>query len=651
MNYTGYTISAENQKQQHPAGVRSETWKGLTAVFADMNAAAPLSADCAAEILIEDLPQADAITAVYRHTEFWCRPHFTESYADVPAETQLLICRKADGDFLLFLPLCGDTFKCTLAGTAAGLALRFYSGCSTRNACKMPALVIGAGNDPHALIKACTEYAVSLAGDFIRTRENRVYPELFDHLGWCSWDAMEVRVSEEGLMEKCTEFREKDIPVRWAIIDDMWADVPDLYDPHYNNRPEMFAIMHTSPLNSFKADAKRFPDGLAHCIARMHEAGFKVGMWHPITGYWRGLIPDGPAAKALEGHLVTAPDGMLIHGWTYEDAAAFYEAFHTELQNCGADFLKIDNQSEMRINYAGMAPIGTVARNIHSAMEDSLFRRFDGRLINCMGMANENVFSRPATAVSRCSDDFLPEDSAWFIKHILQCSFNSFYQGDILWCDWDMWWTDDAQGVKNSLLRAVSGGPIYVSDPIGRSRKALLEPLCFADGRILRCDRPAAPTADCLTGDPLHSGRAFKLRNRCGESGVLAVFNLSEDNTPVSLHLSAADCGLPDGSCAVWEYFSRTLRILSPGEAIHDALKDKEDFRLYILAPVIGGFAAIGDPEKMIAPKAVLSGDPADIRLYEDAPFLFYSEQPVESICVNGKSRSVRKLGCGYIAE
>ena len=77
-----------------------------------------------------------------------------------------------------------------------------------------------------------------------------------------------------------------------------------------------------------------------------------------------------------------------------------------------------------------------------------------------MGMASENMWNRQSTNISRCTDDFKPEDRAWFKKHILQCAYNSFVQGQFHICDWDMWWTDDGQAVKNSVLRAISGGPI-----------------------------------------------------------------------------------------------------------------------------------------------------------------------------------------------
>jgi len=44
-----------------------------------------------------------------------------------------------------------------------------------------------------------------------------------------------------------------------------------------------------------------------------------------------------------------------------------------------------------------------------------------------------------------------------------------------------MWWTDDSQAVKNSVLRAISGGPVYVSDKLDRSREDVLKPLALSN--------------------------------------------------------------------------------------------------------------------------------------------------------------------------
>ena len=53
----------------------------------------------------------------------------------------------------------------------------------------------------------------------------------------------------------------KKIPVKWVIIDDMWAEVHDFYGMEYKDRTEMFRLMHSSKLSSFNADPIRFPNG------------------------------------------------------------------------------------------------------------------------------------------------------------------------------------------------------------------------------------------------------------------------------------------------------------------------------------------------------------------------------------------------------
>ena len=617
-----------------------KTDSGVTLLFADIDR------DCS--LPMPPLPEADGMTAVWLYCRFWCRPEFPASLSDVPPETQLLVLRLKTGGWQVLLPLCGDIYKCTLAGAEDGLNAVFYSGVDEPPRREAPAVAIAEGDDPHALLRLCAAEGVKAAGGFAPLKDGREYPEIFEYLGWCSWDALQIRINERDLLAKCREFKEKKIPVRWMILDDMWADVRDLYAPVYNDFKEMCSIMHASKLYRFEGDPTRFPQGLAHCVAAMREEGFTVGAWHPINGYWFGIDPEGPLPAQLDGALVETEDGKLVPGFTEEQSFKFFDSFHRFLESCGIEFVKIDNQSNLRYFCHGKTPVCTAARQVHTAMERSVAEHFGGRLINCMGLGSEDMFHRPYSAVSRCSDDFMPENKAWFTKHILQCSYNSLLQGEFLWCDWDMWWTDDGQAVKNSLLRAVSGGPIYVSDKIGRSRPEVLEPLCLSDGRILRCDRPAVPSADCIVGDPRSCKRAFKVQNVCGDSGVIAVFDLDEGDAPVEGSLSPADCGLPAGKYALREYFSGDTALLLPGESLRFTLNGGDDFRLYVLVPIKDGFAPFGDPGKMISPKTVLSASSGSAELCEDAPFLFYSASPVTEYSVNGHIRPVEDLGGGF---
>ncbi len=616
-----YTIRTENGAECGRLAVRETGDGDVRVVWADVLSSAALDPDRGVVIGIGDLG-GETFTADWRHSEFWCRPWFGNDLREVPDETYCLIAKEGDG-YTVLLAVTGDTYKCVLEGTPEGLTAKLFSWCEGLNRCDAPAFAWGHGNNVFDLLHRCAAAASRAAGGFCPVREDRQYPEIFSWLGWCSWDAMEIRVCEEDLLKKCREFREKGIPVRWAILDDMWSSVPDFVGAAYASRPEMFRLMHASRLRSFEAAPERFPKGLRHCIGKMNELGFTVGMWHPTTGYWWGIEPGGPIFREYRDCLIQTEDGRWIPAPDKQSAFRFFDGFHTFLQSCGARFVKVDNQSMYQRFYKGSGPVGRVMRDVHTAIDASAGAHFGGAMINCMGMASEDQWSRPSSAVSRCSDDFQPEDRDWFTKHILQCSFNSMVQGQLYWCDWDMWWTDDGQAVKNSILRAISGGPIYVSDPLGRSNGEILAPLCLSDGRILRCDRPAMPAAASIFGDPETSENAFVLQNVTGDSGVLAAFDLRADDGPVTGRISPADIpGLQGETFALWERFTGEMRILRREEMWEFTLRDRDDFRLWIAAPYEDGCAVIGMAEKFIAPAAVDDRIGREARLREPGTLL-----------------------------
>lgn len=619
MEFTAYLRLVNGDKQE--AGVTEICClpdENVTAVYIDGEAESFLDAELGAEINFAP-PNAACWTAIYRHTEFWCCPEFGTDFTAVPMETQSLIYRKTDGLYGVILPVVSEEYKCVLAGNSeGGLSARLFSWYGELKSCQGLAFVYAEGENPFALMAQCVKAGLRLLGRGYPSREERRYPEIFEYLGWCSWDALQIKVSEAGVLEKCAEFKEKDIPVRWVLIDDMWAHVREFHDAVYNDRKEMMKLMGSSTLYDFEADPPRFPEGLKSCIKKIKDSGFAVGMWHPTTGYWKGVNPKGPLFQKYGHLLLRTADGWYIPHWEQDKAYMFYAAFHGFLKGCGADFVKIDNQTMIRRFYKGLAPVGQVARAFHDGMEASVGQHFDNRIINCMGMGSEDIWNRAVSPVARCSDDFLPDDKAWFTKHILQCAYNCILQGQFYTCDWDMWWTGDGQAVKNSLLRAISGGPIYISDKIGESRRDVLMPLVLSDGRILRCDRPAMPVEDCLTVDPRVSGRPFKVQNICGDSGAVAVFNLNEKESPVNGAISPSDVDDLEGEEFVcYEHFSRTVHFLRREEQIPLTLMDGDDYRLYIIVPVQDGFAPIGRIDKFISPKTIKAVRDREIELVE----------------------------------
>ena len=616
-----YLNLVDGTKQEYHVKVKREKINDTYAVYINGFSNVLLNADFGAGIDFK-IDDAEEWMANFRHSDVWCMPRFGTKQSDIPDETQGLIYKKSDGSYGVIMPVVSDKYKCVLRGNKnGGITARLFTRYDKLNYCRTLAFVYAEGENPYCLFRKTAATALSLLNNGCRIREDRRYPDVFEYLGWCSWDAMEIRVNEEDLIKKCQEFKEKDIPVKWAIIDDMWGEVRDFYGVEYEDREEMFRLMHSSKLYSFQADPIRFPNGLKKCIDKMKEYGLKVGMWHPSTGYWKGIDPEGPIFKDYGDMLIRTKAGYYIPTYKQEKAYMFYSAFHDYLRESGADFVKIDAQSNCA-NYRNMAPVGVVSREYHNAMEASVGQHFDNSMINCMGMASEDMWNRSVSAISRCSDDFQPEDSAWFSKHITQCAYNSLVQGQFYYGDWDMWWTDDGQAIKNSILRAVSGGPIYVSDKLGRSNREVLMPLITNDGRILRCDRPAMPTSDCLTCDPVKSKKIFKLQNVCNDSGVIAVFNIDGENRAVDGTISPAEIdGLQGESFAVYEHFSRKLTILAKDGKMEVKLKTVNDFKLYVIVPIRDGFAAIGRTDKFISPKTVKNVQGGCVELTEPGEY------------------------------
>lgn len=578
---------------------------------------------------------------------FWTTPMMSDSLGKLRDYTQTLLWQSQGGDYYYAVALVGDDYKASLAGGNAeklgGLAvepigdsavLYLTTGVAGLTTCHSPALVIAAGAEPFALPRATLKSGFALLGKPYLPKEERQYPEILEYLGWCSWDAFHMYVSHDKLMAKAKEFHDKNLPVRWAILDDMWAEVKG------NDSPRG---MHGRTLYSFEADPERFPQGLSGAIADLKSTyGLKIGVWHPTTGYWSGIDPDGPIADTLDDSLCRTGEGRLMPDLRDGKARAFYDAFHTFLEDCGTDFVKIDNQSYVQRWLRHTMPVGQAAYELHQAIEDTVDKYYDGALINCMGMAIENFWNRPRSVVSRCSDDFRPEDRAWFRKHIMQCSYNSYTQGCLYVADWDMWWTDDSQSSKNSVLRAMSGGPVYISDTLGRSVREVIMPIVLADGRILRCDQAAVPTADCLLADHETSGRPLKVWNRIGDCGVLAAFNLDGEERPVHGTVCTDDLPFADSEeYVLWDWHARRPVRLRKGEKHAFTLDGYDNFCLYLVLPIKEGFAPIGLLDKYMSPATVEALTSTSFRLKEGGLFGFVSDKAPKAVIADGQTVSV----------
>lgn len=567
---------------------------GSTVIFsidaafrADIGAVYSLLADRAVSFSLCRDCAPDDILAFEHSGPWWMLPAFPSSVDKIKRRTQNLVLRFGSRHCHL-LPLCGDDFRCEIGEGEVYLA----PGSSGRQSIKGDFLAVTVADDPFAAVREGYENA--RAADAIRVplRREREYPELFEGFGWCTWNTFYHDMTSAKIYEKLDEFKEKHIPIKWMIIDDGWSRVNGLL------------------LDSFTEDREKFPEGLAACIAKIKsEYGVeRVGVWQSFLGYWQGVDPNGELYESQKENLIMTPAGVAVPAFDEERAFAFWDSWHAYLASCGVDFLKIDNQSSLSPRASGVMPSCEAARRAHRALERSVFKNFGGDMINCMGMDIENVLARDKTGVSRNSDDFYPGRCRNFVPHVFQNTYNAIWHGELYFCDYDMWWSSHVSAIQSGVLRAISGGPVYVSDAIGGTVREAIMPTTEEDGTILRCDDAARPTTDLFYTDTRHSDRLLKIWNRSGDAFVLALYNIALDEHCHTITDTFRLADIPELDCAreyvAYDYFTKNAERLCADD-VREVTLESDGTALYNIYPIMrddkGEYIMLGETDKYAA--------------------------------------------------
>ncbi len=563
----------------------------------------------------------EKITAYYLFNPWWTRPAFVGSTADIPEKTQIALFKMKDR-VICVLPMVGKNFKATLAGGEPGRLVFKMTAClggiaDVNETLFYESCGLTAAEAVHALFAHLSETMG------LKLRKNRTLPEMFKYLGWCSWDAFYTEVTEEKIRAKAAEIREKEVPVRWILIDDGW----------FGAEEKMLADM--------KPDHIKFPNGFKAMTDDIRK-GTSVdwfGVWHALGGYWDGTAPGSIAEKQAGESLMRNPAGRLVPDPV--KGASFYREWYEILKREGIDFVKVDGQDAVPFYYKNVHPVADAARKISFSLESGT-SLMGGAVINCMGMAMENILARPSSAVSRNSDDFLPAKEESFAEHLLQNAYNAVYHNEIYCCDWDMFWTSHKHARKHALLRAISGGPVYVSDRIGATEAEVLRPLAYADGRILMMERSARPAEDCIFMDPMKEG-ALKLTNYgsygAGVAGGIAVYNLTGEAQTFSVSPAEVPELDPNETYLVYDFMGRKASELSGNEALTGSLK-ADDYRWYVFLPKGKNGCCAGLTDKYAGFTAVeacfTAGDTDTVVLKGTGNVTFISERKIARVTAGG---------------
>ncbi len=589
------------------------------------------------------------------------KPAAGTSLADVPAETQFLLAELEGGQWLLVVPLLDDPWRFSLRGHPEGrLELLAETGDPHLAGEGGLALYVAAGGDPFALLeRAAPEVMARLGTGALRV--DKPVPSFVDQFGWCTWDAFYTEVSAAKLRSGLEQFKAGGVVPRFIILDDGWQSVR--YMPTGERR-----------LTSLAANEKFAGDLTASITEAKRDFGVETFLvWHAVVGYWGGV--DGAALPGYD--VVEMPrrfgEGIMAHVPRFNEdwwgglvglvpeqhIARFYDDYHRSLRAQGVDGVKVDNQAVLEALAARQGGRVRLTRAYRKALESSVARHFDGRLINCMANAQETYYGSPNSTLTRTSIDFFPTRPASHSAHLYANAQVGLWFGQFMQPDWDMFQSGHAFGAFHAAARALSGGPIYVSDKPGEHDFALLRKLVCSDGNVLRADGPALPTLDNLCVDPTKERAPLKIWNRNGASGIVGAFHASYaagQAEPVSGVVRASDVpGLQGTRFACYAFEAASLEELDLHRELPFTLAERE-FEIFWIAPITRGFAPLGLLGKFNGPGAIQGivwpdGDSCTVRVKDTGAFLAFSDRSPKSVRGGGLGIKASSLTFSHDAK
>jgi len=279
--------------------------------------------------------------------------------------------------------------------------------------------------------------------------------------------------------------------------------------------------------------------------------------------------------------------------------------------------LKVDHQSGNLGFYAGRTDnaVRATTQN-HKALEGSAERHGLG-LINCMAHGSVALWNTRHSVVTRCSEDYMAGDERRAKLHLHNSFTNMLLLAPTVWGDHDMFHSaDGGRGGMLARSKAMSGGPVYLSDRPEAIRPELIEPLCDSDGKVYRPLAPAMPLPDSAFVDPYLDGVAFRAAAPLSEdAAVVCLYNLTHPTRPVIGEVRSRDladawrmagltCDQHEGVVLYDRQTREAVHLPNSAAAWSRRIANFAD-RFVLLCAVRHGWALIGRADKYLSPSGV----------------------------------------------
>ncbi len=518
------------------------------------------------------------------------------------------ILRLENGDWMSLLPIAGPQTLAWLApGGDTGVQVKVGTLGTAPVQGSLPVIAWCRGNDVYNVCRRVWKIALShpLMHGMGRLREEKSYPEIFNYLGWCSWELYKRDINSDRLVGNARKINESELPVRFFLVDDGYFCHDDRGDMMENR------LVQLGP------NPETFPEGWAPLLDMRRGDGIRwFGLWQNFNGYWDGIARDNRLGDEINKHLMDVPESGRLPRPELQHAVAWYEEMVNMPDEAGFDFVKVDHQAQNLFKYRGTGNAAETARNCSRALERAVAARMDG-LINCMAHGPINSFNTCLSSVTRCSEDY-KVNNEWRAKAHLHNSYqNMLWLGPTVWGDHDMFHSsDEFAGRMMAVSKAISGGPVYLSDHPDDFNADVVMPLCDSDGSLFRPLAPAVPLPGSVMVDPFEHEEPYVVAAPLPNgAAAIVIYNLTEPTRPVEMRIGLEDyrnaAGLlpeigdwpePEEGLVVFDFY--TGEIGKPEDGWKCRLEDFED-RLLLLCPIHAGWAVIGRRDKYLAPAAV----------------------------------------------
>ncbi len=484
-------------------------------------------------------------------------------------------------------------------------------------------------------------------------RHEKKYPEIFEYLGWCSWEQYRVNVSSDLMVEAMGKIEKSPIPIRWVLLDNGHEHI-------YKSATGM----NSSRMLSFKPNPETFPKGFSPMMNARTKKIKWTGIWHTMNGHWQGLHPEHEI-RELDPYLMKVSkqgggDVMMPKGDPVS-SQMFYNALIGSAKNHGFDFVKIDNQNRQMAFYKGMSnPVKIVSQ--HAQAMEAAMENLSGGLMNCFCIDLLSLMNTKYSAVGRVSVDYLLNSEARAKSHLIQSYQNTLWMGQALWPDHDMFHSSDKFcGRMMAVSKAMSGAPVYLSDNPDDFVAELVMPLCMKDGKLFRPLAPAVPLPESATLSALSEAKAYRvIAPLANGAAAIVAYNLmhptpaksvktqitAEDYTHAGSFIQpAVDAWkVPNEGLVYYDWYEGKGGLLNDNYSIE--LKGFSD-RFVQLSPVVKGWSVIGCTDKYLSAAAVetidYEKDELKIKMSEAGTLVVYNANPVK--CAT--AQTIEPLGNG----